>query len=325
LYDFTLLSPATYSVESLSQDPRLGQLIQPYSAANVEAADVVIFGVPTDEGIARNGGRIGASEAPAAIRTALQKLTPFAGPNFKHHIESISIVDIGDIRHGTLDGMHDEARTIIRELASMGKIVIALGGGHDVTYPLVKGLGEAPDSKPLGLINVDAHLDVRPLIEGKHHSGSSFRLLIEEGVIFGSRLCEIGIQPFVNAQTYFDWAIGQGARVLTFEDATTSHLPNAFEECAFVLTLGDDSTPLYLSFDMDAVRAADAPGVSAPAAVGFLAEEAFELAVAAGLNRSVKAFDLVEVSPKFDIDGRTARLAARMIAGFLAGVANRNV
>ncbi len=323
MYDFTQLSPAKYSITRREEDPRLGELIKSYSPAELEAANVVIFGVPTDEGIARNGGRIGASEAPTAIREALAKLTPYAGPSFKHHLETLAIVDLGDIKQGPLEAMHDEARTVLRELSTMGKIVIALGGGHDITYPLVKGLSEVPDSKPLGLINVDAHLDVRPKINGEHHSGSSFRLLIEEGVIFGSRLCEIGIQPFVNAQSYFDWVVQQGTRVLTFEDATTSHLPNAFEECAFALTLGDDSTPIYLSFDIDAIRAADAPGASAPAAVGFLAEEAFELAVAAGLNRSVRAFDLVEVSPKHDVDNRTSRLAARMIAGFLAGVASR--
>ncbi len=325
MVDFTLLSAATYSIQSLPEDPRLGQLIKQYSLKALEAADVVIFGIPTDEGIARNGGRIGASGGPSAIRAALAKLTTYGGPNFKHHLESISIVDLGDVRHGTLEAMHDEARSNIRELSTMGKIIVALGGGHDITYPLVKGLSEASGSKGLGLINVDAHLDVRPKIEGKHHSGSSFRLLIDEGIVQGSRFCEIGIQPFVNAEAYYEWAIQHGVRVLTFEDATTSHLPTAFEESAFGITFGDDSTPLYLSFDMDAIRAADAPGVSAPAAVGFLAEEAFELSVAAGLNRSVKVFDIVEVSPKYDADGRTSRLAARMIAGFLAGVANRNV
>jgi arginase family enzyme len=150
-------------------------------------------------------------------------------------------------------------------------------------------------------------------------------LLLEEGIVKATQFAEIGIQLFSNAREYYDWTLQQGSRILTFEDATTTHLPNAFEECAFAITLGDTEMPLYLSFDMDAVRASDAPGVSAPSPTGFLAEEAFELAVAAGLSKNVKMFDIVEVNPTYDIDGRTARLAARMIAGFLAGIANRNL
>src|SRR5207302_9128969 len=103
------------------------------------------------------------------------------------------------------------------------------------------------------------------------------------------------------------------------------HLPHAFEECEFAITHGDPDMPLYLSFDMDCVRASDAPGVSAPAPIGFLAEEAYELAVAAGLSKNVRMLDIVEVSIPYDIDGRTSRLAARMIAAFLAGVANRHI
>jgi formiminoglutamase len=322
--DLRPFSSASYASVTSDNDPRLGSLILPASEANLLRADVVMFGVPTDEGIARNGGRVGASNAPTEIRKHLAKLTPYAGPMFKIHLNEIAIVDLGDIQQGPLEAMHEIAMETARELQEAGKIVLAIGGGHDITYPLVKGFKSGAQTE-IGLINIDAHLDVRPRKEGLHHSGSSFRLLLEEDIIAGRQFAEIGIQPFVNAQAYFDWTLQQGTRILTFEDATTSHLPNAFEECEFAITLGDESTPLYLSFDMDAVRASDAPGVSAPAPLGFLAEEALELAVAVGLSKRVKMFDLVEVNPLFDLDGRTARLAARMIAGFLAGVANRNI
>lgn len=302
-------------------DPRLSDLL----LSSPDAADVVVFGVPTDDGIRRNGGRVGASKAPGAIREWLGKLTPFAGPQFKHHIDAIRIVDLGDIAHGDLEAMHDAASRMAGELIAAGKIVIALGGGHDVTYPLAKGFSNGIGGKEFGLINVDAHLDVRPKKNGQHHSGSSFRLLIEEGIVKGPHFAEIGVQSFVTAQEHFEWVLQQGSRILTFEDATTAHLPNAFEECEFAITHGDSDMPVYLSFDMDCVRASDAPGVSAPAPIGFLAEEAYELSVAAGLSKHVRMLDIVEVSPPHDVDGRTSRLAARMIAGFLAGAANREV
>jgi formiminoglutamase len=306
-----------------SEDTRLSDLILP--ASDADTADVVILGIPTDEGIRRNGGRIGASEAPNAIRQGLGKLTPYAGPQFMHHIETLRIADLGDVPAGDLEAMHDAASGIARDMIAKGKIVIALGGGHDITYPLVKGFRDGAQSEAIGLINIDAHLDVRPRKDGKHHSGSSFRLLIEEEIISPRRFSEIGIQSFVTAQSHFDWLLQQGSRILTFEDATTAHLPNAFEECEFAITLGDTEVPIYLSFDMDCVRASDAPGVSAPTPIGFLAEEAYELSVAAGLSKHVRMLDIVEVSPQHDTDSRTSRLAARMIAGFLAGVANRHV
>ncbi len=312
-------------VHSASDDPRLASLIQSASDSAIAEADVILFGIPTDEGIRRNGGRIGASEAPNAIRQWLGKLSPYAGPHFKLHVNHLRIVDLGDVPLGDLETMHEAARIITKELIDAGKIVIALGGGHDVTYPLVSGFRNAIPSEEIGLINIDAHLDVREKKNGQHHSGSSFRLLLEEGIIKGPHFAEIGIQSFVASEKHFDWVLQQGARILTFEDATSAQLPNAFEECEVAITRGNPDFPVYLSFDMDSVRASDAPGVSAPAPIGFLAEEAYELSVAAGLSKNVRMLDMVEVSPPHDVDGRTARLAARMITGFLAGVANRNI
>jgi formiminoglutamase len=321
--DKNLLSPPKYpEVQTASDDPRLAQIIST-DPVDLDIADVVIFGIPTDEGIRRNGGRIGAREAPNAIRQYLAKHTPYAGPQFKHHVDNLRIVDIGDVVAGELEAMHDAASNIAKQLIADGKIVIAMGGGHDVTYPLAKGFANA--NAEFGVINIDAHLDVRPKKNGQHHSGSSFRLLLEEGIVKGRQFAEIGIQSFAVSREHFEWLLQQGSRILMFEDATTAHLPNAFEECEFAVTHGDPDFPVYLSFDMDCVRASDAPGVSAPAPIGFLAEEVYELAAAAGLSKSVRMLDIVEVSPPHDVDGKTSRLAARMITAFLAGVANRHV
>jgi formiminoglutamase len=319
--DLSRFTPPLYpEIQTAEDDPRLGQLITKQTA--LDGANVLIFGVPTDEGVIRNGGRPGASGAPAAIRAALGRMTPFAGPQFREHIESIQIADLGDVRLAPLEEMHNVARETVAELARLGKIVIVLGGGHDITYPCAAGLREG-HSGDLGVINIDAHLDVRPRKNGLHHSGSSFRLLVEEGVINGRSLVEIGIQSFAMAKAHYDWVKSVGGRIVMFEDANEAHLPNSYEEFEFGTTFGDPETAIYASFDIDCVRASDAPGVSAPSPTGFLAEEVYELAVAVGLSKHVKVFDLVELNPLFDLDNCTARLAARMIAGFLAGVANR--
>jgi formimidoylglutamase len=318
LYRFT---PPVYSApETADDDQRLGHLIQ--SQGDWTTADVVLLGLPTDEGIIRNGGRPGASAAPLAIRTALARMSPFAGPQFREHIDRLKIVDLGDVTSAPLEEMHDVAQRAIAEMARLNKLVIVLGGGHDITYPCAAGLRDGHIGD-IGVINIDAHLDVRPRNNGLHHSGSSFRLLVEEGVIPGRQLVEIGIQSFSIAKSHYEWVLEHGGRIVMFEDANEAHLPHAFEEYEFGLTLGDPTSAIYLSFDIDAVRASDAPGVSAPSPTGFLAEEAYELSVAAGLSQHVKVFDIVELNPSFDLDNRTARLAARMIAGFLAGMANR--
>src|ERR1700677_5110930 len=134
-------SPNYSSINSSPDDTRLAQIIGNESA--LASADVVIVGIPTDEGIRRNGGRIGASEAPNAIREWLGKLTPYAGPHFNKHLNDLHIVDLGDVPSSDLETMHEAASIIAKEMIAAGKIVIALGGGHDVTYSLVQGFGRA--------------------------------------------------------------------------------------------------------------------------------------------------------------------------------------
>ncbi|HET6513377.1 MAG TPA: formimidoylglutamase [Candidatus Kapabacteria bacterium] len=306
------LTPYRYSITSSPEDPRLGQLIG--GLDQLDAADIIIFGIPTDEGIRRNGGRIGASQAPDKIREYLAKLTPFAGPGHKRQLDELRIVDLGNVPTGELEDMHELARTITSELIDRGKFVIALGGGHDVSYPLVKGYALSRPSP--SLINIDAHLDVRPKKEGKHHSGSSFRLLIEEGHIEGSQFTEFGIQPHAAAREHYEWLIAQSSQVRFFHE-----LDDASREFSSWLDAQGESC--YVTFDIDAIAAADAPGISAPAPTGFTAAQALELCYEAGNSSKVGMIDLVEVSPPHDIDDRTSRLVARMIANVIQGFGDR--
>jgi formimidoylglutamase len=296
-------------------DPRFADIILKPDTLGGRVPDIVIIGVPTDEGIRRNGGRPGASHAPDAIRSYLAKLTPNSHPTAERTALELTILDAGNAHGETLEEIHDNTQQLTARYLTDTSVIIALGGGHDVTYPLAKGMHNAIGQKPFSLINLDAHLDVRPKKDGKHHSGSSFRLLIEDGILDGKNFTEFGIQQFAYSKEHYDWVTGQGASVEFFDELY-------FDEeiiSRFSDILTSSELPYYVTFDIDSIRSSDAPGCSAPSPIGFTAEQALAMSFAAGLNSSTKVFDIVEVSPGYDNDGRTCRLAARMIANFITG------
>lgn len=299
-------------------DPRFADVIVTPDTLDGRVPDIVIIGVPTDEGIRRNGGRPGASHAPDAIRSYFAKLTPFDHPSAVRTALGLTILDAGNARGETLEEMHEDAGSMVRRYLKDETVIIALGGGHDVTYPLAKGMFNLT-GKPFSLINLDAHLDVRPMKDGKHHSGSSFRLLIEDGILEGKNFTEYGIQSFAYSKEHYDWIADQGASVEFFDDLY-------FDEdiiSRFSDILASSELPYYVTFDIDSIRSSDAPGSSAPSPIGFTAEQALAISFASGQNSSTKVFDIVEVSPGYDNDGRTCRLAARMMANFISGYLQR--
>jgi formiminoglutamase len=302
-------------------DPRFGDLIRTDVAA-ATSGDVVIIGIPTDGGIRRNGGREGAAQAPDEIRKYFRKLTPISVVvTTENAIVSTTtrsvnkqIFDHGNITGSSLEDVHKQASEIVREYISRGCFVICLGGGHDITYAALSGVHKALNEK-LGLINIDAHLDVREKKNGLHHSGSSFRLLIEDGCIDPTEFTEFGIQSNSVAQDHINWVQDQGGDISFYEEIRAYSVDGMLTE-AIHQTTGK----WYLSFDIDSIRSADAPGCSAPSPIGFTAEEAIQICSIAASSKDLVAMDIVEVSPPFDRDGRTSRLAARMIAAVIIGL-----
>lgn len=300
-------------------DPRFADIIVTPESLDGRVPDIVIIGVPTDDGIRRNGGRPGASHAPDAIRSYLERLTPLDHPSAERTALDMTILDAGNAHGETLGELHEYAESMVRQYLNEETVIIALGGGHDVTYPLAKGMYNAIGEKPFSLINLDAHLDVRPKKDGKHHSGSSFRLLIEEGILEGKNFTEYGIQSFAYSKEHYDWVSDHGASVEFFDDLY-------FDEdiiSRFSDIVDSSELPYYITFDIDSIRSSDAPGCSAPSPIGFTAEQALAMSFASGQNNSTRVFDIVEVSPGYDNDGRTCRLAARMIANFISGYLQR--
>ncbi len=301
-------------------DPRMGDSVLRNPKDFSGDIRVGILGVPTDEGVKRNSGRIGAKDAPDVIRAEFYKRTPFViGKENSPH--SLSIFDFGNIKIGkTLEETHDKLAETVAALIAQNIIPIVLGGGHDIAFP--NFLGFSKGKQTVGVINIDSHLDFRKPIP-KRNSGTSFRQMLDHhtSALNAMNFVEVGIQSFANAEDHYTELIERGATVFSLRDVREDGMTKVMELAYELASAPTDS--LYVSFDIDAVKGSEAPGVSASLPTGLSAEEFLVAALFAGKRRKVKMIDIVEMNPKYDVDGRTAKLAALAIMYFLTGVANR--
>ena len=294
------------------QDLRLGDVIVHASkiADGCERA-IVLIGVPQDIGVERNGGRQGAALAPTAIRRALSKLT--VGPMQEAFAAGrLVLADAGDIdvEGKTLEQIHDEQHDIVAAVLRAGYLPIVLGGGHDCAWPTIRALETM--GQPYGVINIDAHADVRPLKEGRSHSGSPFYQLLSmsNSHLLAGGFAEFGLQQHSVAQSHLDFVQDAGMHVWMLDEVRRDGVGHAWQRVWEACSLAHRT---YVSLDMDAFASAYAPGVSAPAADGFIPSEITSCLRHAASSGSLVAFDIVECNPTHDVDGRTAKLAATMI------------
>ncbi len=284
---------------------------------------VLLLGVPQDIGVQRNGGRAGAKEGPTEIRKYFYRLTPFFHESTLEHPDCY-VLDLGDlVTEGlTLEEIHWRQEQIIKHALEREWLPIVFGGGHDIAFPNGVALGKSVDA--LGVLNLDAHLDVRPLIEGvQGHSGSPFRQLLDHPDVFIPPGClvEFGAQWFANAEAHWQFLREEEMTIFWFHEIQQEGFVPALEKAFRKAKQGSDA--VYVTFDLDGLRASDAPGVSAPSPIGFTADEYCYAAYYLGSQEEVKLFDIAELNPEFDIDGRTAKLAALILAHFLAGALRR--
>jgi formimidoylglutamase len=283
-----------------------------------DGARVALIGVPQHIGVERNGGRVGAAEAPDAIRRMLYRLTPYDIMRGRSLPDGF-LVDIGNIDcDGELEEIHARITETVRMVCERGLIPLVLGGGHDTTYAAASGVHAVHG--PLGILNFDAHLDVRPPVPLRN-SGTSFRMLIEEGKLVPGSFVEFGIQSFANAESHVRWLAAQGGRIMTLDEIRAGGYSEMLSTASGIASSGVGG--LYATLDIDGVRAADAPGVSATMPDGFSGAQLLQAARLLGRTPSTLALDIVEVNPRFDRDNLTAKLAAHAVVRFLAGVADR--
>jgi formiminoglutamase len=278
----------------------------------ISEGDVVILGYSDDRGVERNGGRTGSAEAPDEIRKLLYNFCPGFDPT----VRALKIWDLGNFKSWSLslEEAHEEARKVIATLHRQNARILSLGGGHDWAFPDFVDFANSTkkDQTPF-VINFDAHLDVRPNPESPEtrcHSGTPFRRIVEATSKSGGlALAAFGLQKHCNSVHHIQWAQGQRITQQFLED-----LPHTFPEQWTLLEKRLDlkkSHRIGLSLDMDVFSASYAPGVSAPQALGLdpLLIQAFIQAYA----KQTPHFGIYEYNPRFDVDARSARLAAKLI------------
>ncbi|MDO5510537.1 MAG: formimidoylglutamase [Weeksellaceae bacterium] len=266
--------------------------------------NVVIAGFACDEGVRRNQGRPGAAAAPTEIRKFLAS-KPWRDPN-------LSLYDAGDVLciGEDLEGARDLQQQLIADITKHNALPIFLGGGHEIAYGSFLGLSKNESS--IGIINIDAHFDLRSK-EGITSSGTPFFDISEhcKSINMPFEYICIGIQEYGNTQALFETAEALQVKYTTAEEVLHS-LQSSIE---LIDSLLNKTDAIYLTLDMDVLDAAFAPGVSAPASMGLLPNQVNLLLRYIAQSGKLRLMDVAEVNPKFDIDSRSSRLAAHFIAG----------
>jgi guanidinobutyrase len=286
------------------------------SAAGLDAA---FIGVPLDIGTSlRAGTRFG----PRQIRAESVMIRPYNMATGAAPFDSLSVADIGDVAINTYNLL--ESVRIIEEsydqLLQHPVIPLTLGGDHTITLPILRAI--ARKHGPVGLVHVDAHTDTNDDMFGeKIAHGTTFRRAVEEGLLDCKRVVQIGQRAQGYSSGDFQWGVDQGFRLVQAEQCWYQSLAPLMAEVRTQLGSG----PVYLSFDIDGIDPAWAPGTGTPEVGGLTAIQALEIVRGCkGLN--LVGGDLVEVSPPYDLSGNTSQLAANLLYEMLCvlpGVAYR--
>lgn len=276
------------------------------AASSISACKVALLGLPDDNGIELNSGRLGASQGPNAFRAALARygVADPAGFVWPRVFDAGDIIPAEGRGVAPLHETHRRVTETTRQLLDLGLFPIAIGGGHDLTFPFVRAVIEhqSAHANPLHHgVYFDAHLDVRETTG----SGMPFRRLIEDCGI--NSLAIAGMDPFANARPHVEWFLSHGGQITEAESVSTDDL----------------SAPTFVSFDLDVLDASVAPGVSAMNPAGMSMPDALYNIEQLARSPHVKCFDIMELSPPNDPSGRTPRVAVSLFLQFLFGFAHR--
>jgi formiminoglutamase len=268
----------------------------------IKPKDFVLHGFAVDEGVKRNKGRAGAQDAPDIIRKNMS--------NFPVVNSGFWLKDFGNIYCENNDlelSQNSLADKVSKLLTKQGKSIV-LGGGHEVTFAHYSGIRKAFPNEKIGIINFDAHFDNREPENGLATSGTGFWQIAQEGEIHS---LHIGIQKNSNTRKLFEIADNFKMKYILADEIYSENIPNLMFTINSFL---EDVDIVYITICMDVFNAGIAPGVSAPAYNGIFADRNFMQIYRHILSsEKTKVLDVAEVNPNFDIQERTARLAASLV------------
>jgi len=275
---------------------------------------ITLFGFCSDEGVRRNQGRLGAQFGPDVIRAMLASLI-YCAPR--------PVIDRGNVRyeHDEVDGSLEQGQAelgaaISRDI-SQNNFPVVLGGGHEVAWASYQGIRKAYPDARVGIINFDAHFDLR-CCDPQPSSGTPFRQIAEDckkkNQAFNYYV--MGINKAGNSPALFSYAKSAGVHWLSDINMGLQPVNRLIGE---LQGFCDSVDKIYVSICLDVFPAHIAPGVSAPASLGVDPLIIIQLLhYLKTLHSKVVLLDIAEMNPKYDIDNRTARLAARLIHEFVS-------
>jgi guanidinobutyrase len=268
--------------------------------------DVAMIGVPFDIG---TSNRPGARLAPRQIRDESRMLRPYNMATRAAPFDSLQVADVGDVPINTFSLLKsiEIIERHYKELLATGAIPLSMGGDHTIVLPILRALRARHG--PIGLVHVDAHADVNDEMFGeKVAHGTPFRRAVEEGLLDCKRVAQIGLRGTGYSADEFDWSRRQGFRVVQAEECWYKSLAPLMSEVAASLGSG----PVYISFDIDGLDPAYAPGTGTVEIGGLTVPQGLEI-IRGCRGLQVVGGDVVEVSPPYDTTGNTALLAANLL------------
>ncbi len=287
--------------------------------ASPQGLDAAFIGIPLDIGTSlRSGTRFG----PRQLRSESVMIRPYNMATGAAPFDSLSVADLGDVAINTFN-LLDTVRLIeahYDRVLEHGVIPLTLGGDHTLTLPILRAMKKKYGK--IGLVHVDAHADVNEHMFGeKIAHGTTFRRAVEEGLLDCDRVVQIGLRAQGYAADDFDWCREQGFRVVQAEECWHRSLTPLMAEVRERVGGG----PVYLSYDIDSIDPAWAPGTGTPEIGGLTTIQALEI-IRGCRGLELVGCDLVEVSPPYDTTGNTALLGANLLYEMLwvlPGVAYR--
>lgn len=273
------------------------------SAAGLDACFV---GIPMDIG---TSNRSGTRHGPRQIRAESCMLRPYNMATGAAPFDHLQVADIGDIPINTFDLKKsiDIIADHYRAILSHGTIPLTLGGDHTLTWPILRAMAEKHG--PVALIHVDAHADINDTMFGeKAAHGCPFRRAWEEGALQNDKVFQIGLRGTGYSPDDFNWGRDQGWTVVQAEECWHKSLTPLMTDIR--ARIGD--APVYLSYDIDSLDPAFAPGTGTVEIGGLTIWQGLEI-VRGCAGLTLVGGDLVEVSPPYDPSGNTALIGANLL------------
>lgn len=270
--------------------------------------DVALIGVPMDLGVTnRPGSRFG----PRALRS-IERVGPYNHVLKTAPLFEMKVADIGDVPFRSryrLEMSHEDIEAYFNTVVQAGVIPLSVGGDHSITHPILKAVGR---DRPVGMIHIDAHCDTGGAYDlTKFHHGGPFRNAVLDGVLDPTRVIQIGIRGA--AEYLWEFSYESGMTVIHAEDIGRMGLDAIIEKARAVV--GDG--PTYLSFDIDSLDPAFAPGTGTPEIGGLTSRQALDILHGLkGVN--FVGGDVVEVAPQYDTSTNTAHAGAQMLFEILS-------